>query len=102
MGALAIAFAIDVLVSTLCIWLATIFSFVKAEFKIIAAIIFVVSMVSLIPVVGWVIGIVLFIYLIMKVSNCSVVDALWVVLFTKLFSFLAIIAAISLFNINVE
>jgi len=96
MGSSAIIFAIDILVSTLCIWLATKFSFVKIEFKLIAVIVTLVSIVSLIPTVGWFLGILLFIFLLMKLSGCSPVDALWVVLFTKLFSFLVVFAVMSL------
>lgn len=101
MGYDAIVFAIDVLVSTLCIWLATKFSFVALEVKIIAAIVFLVSIVSLIPQIGWFLGILLFIFLVMKAAKCSPVDALWVVIFTKLFTFLVLFLAIGLFKIDV-
>ncbi len=96
MGFLAIAFIIDVLVSTVCMWVATKFSFVKAEFKILALIVFAVALVSLIPVVGWIAAILLFIFAIMKVSNCGIVDALWVVIFTKLFSFIIVLGVRSI------
>lgn len=96
MGNLAIIFAVDILVSTLCIWLATKFSFVKIDVKLIAVIVTLVSIVSLIPTIGWLAGILLFVFLLMKLSRCSPVDALWVVLFTKLFSFLAVFVVMSL------
>jgi hypothetical protein len=96
MGSLAIIFAVDILVSTLCIWLATKFSFVKIDVKLIAVIVTLVSIVSLIPTIGWLAGILLFVFLLMKLSGCSPVDALWVVLFTKLFSFLAVFVVMSL------
>lgn len=99
MGYMAIAFTIDIFVSTLCIWLATKFSFVKLEFKIIAMIVFLVSIVSLIPMVGWFLGILLFIFLVMKEAKCTPVDALWVVIFTKVFSFAAVFLAVMLFNV---
>lgn len=98
MGALAIVFAVDVLISTLCIWLATKFSFVNLEIKLVPIIVLLASAVSLIPVIGWLAGFLLFVYLLMQLSRCSVVDALWVVLFTKLFSFVAILVTTPLFN----
>lgn len=91
MGESAIIFAVDVLISTLCIWLATKFSFVKADFKLLGMMVIIVSAVSLAPVVGGFVSLVVFVLLLMKISGCSVVDALWVVLFTKLFSFVAVI-----------
>jgi len=88
MGYMAIIFSIDVLVSTLSIWIATKFSFVDAELKIIAVIIVFVSILSLIPVAGWLIGIIAFFYLLIKLTGCSFGDAIWVVLFAKLASFI--------------
>ena len=92
MGLLALAFAVDVLISTLCIWLATKLSFVKIEPKEIAFIVIAVAIISLIPMLGWLASLVLFIYLLALASGCTVVDAAWVVLFTKLFSFVVVIA----------
>jgi len=92
LGFLAIAFAVDVLISTLCVWLATKLSFVKIEAKEIALIVLAASVVSLVPVVGWIAGFILFIYLLYQVSGCTVIDAAWVVLFTKVFSFFAVLA----------
>ena len=99
MGLIAIAFAVDVLISTICIWLATKLSFVKIEPKIIAFIVVVVAVVSLIPMVGWVAGLALFVYLLIKASDCSMVDAIWVVLFSKLISFFAVITVVSFVQI---
>lgn len=92
MGVLAIIFVVDVLISSACIWLATKFSFVQADIKSIAVIVVCVSIVSLIPTVGWIAGIILFFYLLTKATGCDFVDAVWVVLFTKLFSFIAVMA----------
>ena len=99
MGYLAIVFIVDVLVSTLCVFLATKFSFVKLEFKVIALIVFLVSIVSLIPVVGWFLGILLFIFLMMKEAKCTPVDALWVVIFTKVVAFVAAFLVLALFKV---
>lgn len=92
MGFYAIAFAIDVLVTTLCIWLATKFSFVKMNAKDIAVVVLLVAAVSVIPTVVWILGLVLFVYLLTQLASCTITDAIWVVLFTKLFSFGAILA----------
>ncbi|WP_415888352.1 hypothetical protein ACMXYV_09970 [Neptuniibacter sp. SY11_33] len=90
MGFLAIIFAVDVLISTLCVWLASKVSFASLEPKIIAFIVVCVSLVSMIPSVGWILSIVLFFYLFVKAASCDLIDAVWVVLFTKLFSFIAV------------
>lgn len=92
MGLLAIVFAVDVLISTFCIWLATKLSFVKIEPKQIAVIVVIISIVSLIPMVGWIASLILFIFLLRKTSSCNIVDAIWVVLFTKLISFAVVLA----------
>lgn len=90
MGVLAILFTIDVLISTLCIWLASKFSFVKLEFNYVVIIVALVSLISLLPYVGWILGLILLVYLLVKVAGCSPVDAVWLVIFTKLFSLLII------------
>lgn len=90
MGVWAIIVVINIFISTLCIWLATKFSFVTLELKLIAVIVALVSIVSFIPVVGNISSFLLLVFLLMKVSRCSLVDALWVVVFTKLFSFAAV------------
>ena len=96
MGLLAIIFAVDVLVSTLCVWLASKVSFSELEPKIIAFIVVCVSIVSMIPTVGWLLGIVLFFYLFIKATRCDFIDAVWVVLFAKLFSFIAVMVVTKL------
>ena len=87
MGLLVMAFTVNAIISTLCIWLATKFSFVQADIKTIAVIVICVSVVSIIPTIGWLLGIAVFFYLLIKATGCSIVDAMWVVLFTQLFSF---------------
>ncbi len=94
MLALAIVF-VDLLISMLCIWLATKFSFVKLEFKLIAVIVMLVAIASVIPVIGWLASIALFIFLLMKFSGCSIGDAFWVVLFAKIFSYVALIGILT-------
>lgn len=98
MGSLAVSFGVDMFVSTLCIYVATQLNFLKAEIKDIAVVIFAVSLVALFPYVGWVASIIVFVYLLMKVIDCSLVDAVWVVVVSKMFSFLAIIAIHEMFG----
>ncbi|MFC6440351.1 hypothetical protein [Bowmanella sp. JS7-9] len=91
MGLSAILFAVDVLISTAFIWLASRLSYVKIDAKDIAFIVVCVSIVSLIPVIGWLAGITLFFYLLMQATGCNFVDAVYVVLFSKLISFGAMV-----------
>lgn len=97
MGALAIIFAFDVIISTLCMYLATKLAFVRAEIKPLIAIIIIVSVLSLIPSVGWVLGLIAFIYLLMRVSDADLMDCIWVVAFIKVISFLVIFSLSQLF-----
>ncbi|NRA61304.1 MAG: hypothetical protein HRU25_10435 [Psychrobium sp.] len=90
MGALAIVFALDVFISTLCMYLATKLAFVKAEIKPLILIIIVVSVLSLIPYIGWIFGLIAFVYLLMRVTNADLIDCIWVVAFIKVISFVVI------------
>ena len=65
-------------------FLASKLAFVKAELKNLFAIVFIVSIISLIPTIGWVLGLGVFVFLLQKVSDASFVDCIWVVAFTKL------------------
>lgn len=86
MGLEALIFATDVFITTCCMFIASRLSFVSVEFRALLIIAVIVSLVSLIPVVGWVGGLVLFIYLLSKAANAGFGDCIWVVLFTKLVS----------------
>ncbi|GAK83673.1 hypothetical protein JCM19238_1235 [Vibrio ponticus] len=86
MGLDVLIFSLDVFVTTFCMFIASKLSFVSVEFRALLVIAVIVSLVSLIPVVGWVAGLVLFIYLLSKAANASFGDCIWVVLFTKLVS----------------
>jgi len=97
MGALAIIFALDVLISTVCMHLATKLAFVKAEIKPLIIIIIIVSVLSLIPSIGWILGLIAFVYLLMKVSDADIMDCVWVVAFIKLISFVVIMTLGQLF-----
>lgn len=91
MGVFALIFAIDVMISSLCMYIATKFSFVKIELKPLLVIVFLVAIVSLIPSIGWLLGIVLFVYLLSRAADASMVDSIWVVVFTKVVSFIGIV-----------
>ncbi len=91
MGYYAIAFCVDVLITTLCVFVATKLSFLKVDFKALLLIVLVVSVVSLVPTVGWLLGLILFIYLLMKVGGVEVMDGIMVVIITKLISFAVVL-----------
>jgi len=84
MGAFALIFIMDVIITSLCMYVATKLSFVKAELKSLLGIVFLVAVVSLIPSIGWVLGLILFVYLLTRIADANLVDAIWVVAFTKL------------------
>lgn len=78
-------------------YVATKLSFVKADLKALLVIVSLVSVVALIPTIGWVLSLCLFIYLLMKVTNANLIDCFWVVAFTKLVTFMALLMLGSLF-----
>jgi hypothetical protein len=87
MGEYALIFVMDVIITSLCMFVATKLSFVQAELKLLLGIVFVVAIVSLIPSIGWILGLVLFVYLLTKITDANLVDCIWVVAFTKLITF---------------
>ncbi|GLS90104.1 hypothetical protein GCM10007916_11710 [Psychromonas marina] len=97
MGSYAIIFFIDVIITSLCMYVATSLSFVKADLKPLLAIVAIVSVVAMIPTVGWIFGIILFVYLLMKATDADMIDCIWVVAFTKLVTFFALFLLQSLF-----
>jgi len=68
-GALAIIFVIDVVITTFCMYFATKLAFVRAQLKSLMAIIVVVSVLSLFPRLGWTLGLIGFVFLLMQVSD---------------------------------
>ncbi len=92
MGQLAIIFVIDVLISCLCVWVAGKCSFVKLQISTVLGIVAVVALISLIPYIGWILGLILFVILLVKVADCAPLDAVWVVIFSKLFTVLTLVA----------
>lgn len=91
MGVAAIIFALDVLLTSLCVYLASRLAWVKAELKVLLSVVFVVSLVALIPGWGWLLSIVAYIYLLMRVINADFKDAVWIVIYTKLLSALVLL-----------
>ena len=91
MGAFALIFVMDVVFTSLCMYVATKLSFVKAELKPLLGVVFLVALVSLIPGIGWIAGIALFVFLLTKIADADLMDCIWIVAFTKLVSFGAIV-----------
>jgi len=91
MGESSLIFIFDIFITFACIYIATKFAFVQAELKPILMIVFIVSVVSLIPTVGWILGLCTFIYLLMKVTDANLMDSIWVVVLSKLISFFIIL-----------
>lgn len=91
MGSLALVFAIDVLVTAACMFVATKMAFVKAEFKDLLLVVAIVGVVSLIPSIGWLLGLIAFVWLLMQATGSTLLDCVYVVIFTKLVSFVAVL-----------
>ena len=91
MGVAAIIFALDVLLTSCCVYLASRLAWVKAELKVLLSVVFVVSLISLIPAYGWLLGIVAYIYLLMRATSADFKDAVCIVIFTKLLSVLVLL-----------
>lgn len=92
MGQTAIIFVIDVFVCCLCVWVAGKCSFVKLQFSTVLGIVSIVGVISLIPYIGWISGLILFVLLLVKIADCAPLDAVWVVIFSKLFTIITLVA----------
>jgi len=88
-GIEALSFVMDALMTTCCMYIASKMSFVVADFKSLLVIAVIVALVSLIPTVGWVLGVILFVFLLGKSTHASIGDCIWVVVFTKVVSMAA-------------
>ncbi|MEZ9061116.1 MULTISPECIES: hypothetical protein [unclassified Vibrio] len=89
MGIEALVFVMDALITACCMHIASKMSFVVADFKSLLTIAVIVALVSLIPTVGWVLGLILFVFLLGKATHSSIGDCIWVVVFTKVVSMAA-------------
>jgi len=83
MGIVAIALTVDVVVTTLCLYIATRKNWVSASFKELMLIIVVTSVLSLIPRFGWPIGVVSFVGLLMLIAGLSLNTSVLIALITK-------------------
>lgn len=88
-GIKAIAFGMDALITACYMYIASKMSFVIADFKSLLTIAVIVALVSLIPTVGWALGLTLFVFLLGKATHASIGDCIWVVVFTKVVSMVA-------------
>ncbi|MDP5138268.1 hypothetical protein ORJ04_20165 [Rheinheimera baltica] len=91
MGVTAVIFALDVLLTSCCVYLASRLAWVKAELKVLLSVVFVVSVIALIPNYGWLLSIIAYIYLLMRATNADFKDCVWIVIFTKLLSALIVL-----------
>lgn len=91
MGTAAIIFALDVLLTACCVYLASRMAWVKAGLNVLLPIVFVVSLISLIPTYGWLLGIAAYVYLLIRTTSADFKDAVCIVIFTKLLSILALL-----------
>jgi hypothetical protein len=91
MGVTAIMFALDVILTSCCMYLASRLAWVKAELKVLLSIVFAVSAISLLPNYGWLLGLVAYIYLLMRATAADFKDSVWIVIYTKLLSVLVLL-----------
>lgn len=79
------ALLLDFTIKSLCLYAGTLFSFVKIRYKHLLPIALIAWLTSWIPWVGLIAGTIAFIWLLIRVTNCRLVDALWVIAFSTLF-----------------
>ncbi len=85
MGYIAVASLVHLVCTSICVWLATKFSFIELQMKQIVFIVVVVTGLALLPSVGFLLSLVLFIVLVMRLSGCTAFDAAAVAIFTMMF-----------------
>lgn len=83
MGLMAVAITIDVLVSSACLYVATKKGWVTARYKDLMTMVGIVAVVSVIPRIGWPIGVLLFIALLMVLTDIKFTDSVWIAVVTK-------------------
>lgn len=77
-------FLIDVFFTTVTLFVATKLSFLNIQFKSLVSIVAIVILISLIPYVGWVLSIIAFCYMVIRIGDAELIDCFWVMLFAKL------------------
>lgn len=86
MGLEALAFIVDGLVTAYCMYIASRLSFLTIDFTSLLVVTLLVALISLIPTVGWVLGLIAWFYLLKTVAHADFKDCLWIMITTKLVS----------------
>jgi|GEM_PF-2730840 len=86
----AIAFAFEVFISACCLYVAAQIALENVRLASLAGIVVAVALVSLIPVVGWIASLVLFVTLLYYVTETPLEGCIWIVLISKLISFVSV------------
>lgn len=93
MGLEAIAFVLDVVVTGLCTYLAARLRAAQLKPTQLLLILCLVTLVSLIPVVGYLVALALFVYLLTELTDLDLADALWTAVIAKLMAMTLLIVA---------
>lgn len=83
---MALAFAVDTLITAVCLYIAGKLVFLDARAGSLFAVIIVVSLVSLVPYVGWALGLCLLALLLAGVTSANIAQCTPVAVLTKLFA----------------
>ncbi|MCG9580206.1 hypothetical protein L1D13_05665 [Vibrio tubiashii] len=86
----AIEFAFEVFILASSVYVAAQIALEKVHFASLAAIVVVVSLFSLIPSLGWVISLIVFIALLYYVTETPLEGCIWIAFIAKLISFVSI------------
>lgn len=93
MGLEAIAFFVDVIITGLCTLVASKMRTERLEWAQLMLILFVVTCVSLIPVVGYFVAMGLFVILLVRLTRIGTADAIWIVIIAKSMALLVLVFA---------
>lgn len=93
----AIVFGINVLITSVCIFAATKLSFVKANFIQLLIIALILLLVALVPTVGGLLGIIIFMYLLIRTTDAEFKDCVMVVIFSTLIYVFVVLSIMHLF-----
>ena len=93
MTMIILSFAIHIVTTAVCIWLASHMNWVKAQFKETLIIALLTSALALLPTIGLVASLALFIYLLVHMTNARFIDAVWVVMLSKLLTLLVLVVS---------
>lgn len=93
MGLEAIAFVLDVVVTGLCAWLAARLRSVVIPPTQLLLILFITTAISLIPVIGYLVALAVFVYLLAELTDLELIDAIWTAVVAKLLAMTLLILA---------